>query len=88
MRNKKKVVALLLLFFCISICFFMMPDITLAQAKDAAAVQTGDGGMFGSIIKGIKGAIVWLLYYVVFIPITWMASGAIALFEYRERGGS
>ncbi len=82
MRNKKKVVALLLLFFCISICFFMMPDITLAQAKDAAAVQTGDGGMFGSIIKGIKGAIVWLLYYVVFIPITWMASGAIALFGF------
>ncbi len=81
MINKKKALGLLILFFCISICFFSMPDVSLVQASDTAT-QSGDGGLFGSVFKGIKGAIVWLLYYVIFVPITWIASGAIALFGF------
>lgn len=80
-RNKKKVIALSVLFLCIGLCLFFVPDISFAQSK-TVAVETGSGGLFGDFIAGLKTFINWVLYKVIFTPITWLASGAIALFEF------
>lgn len=84
MRNKKKtIVALAALFFAASAVLFFS-DSALAQevAQKTSDTASGNGGVFGDFFESIKTAFKWALYTIVFVPITWIASGAIALFGF------
>ena len=81
MRNKKKtIVALSVLFLAVSI-FVVSSDCVWAQ-ETAQQAGSGNGGWFGDIVNGMRTFFKWLLYTLIFIPITWIASGAIALFGF------
>lgn len=84
MRNKKKtIVALVALFFTVSI-FVLSSDCVWAQeaAQQTTTSGSGNGGVFGEFLSSLTNFMKWLLYTVIFIPITWLASGAIALFGF------
>ncbi len=71
MRNQKKNLVLWVLL--LGVLFFVVPQVGLA-ANDGT-------GMLPSILDGIKSAVGWILYTVVFIPLTWFVTAAVALFS-------
>lgn len=80
MRNKKKaIVALSVLFLVISV-FVVSSD--CAWAQEVADAGSENSSWFGDIVDGMQTFFKWLLYTLVFVPITWIASGAIALFGF------
>lgn len=84
MRNKKKtIVALVALFFVASV-FVLSSDCAWAQeaAQKTSGAASGNGGWFGDLVSGLEHFAKWLLYTVIFVPVTWIASGAIALFGF------
>lgn len=78
-RNKKVYIFFGVVFFLCTL-FWLAPHIGLA-AGDAPKEDSG-GGFFGAILSGIKGAVSWILYTLVFTPLTWFVTVAVALFGF------
>ncbi len=78
-RNKKVYIFFGVVFFLCAL-FWLAPHIGLA-AGDAPKEDSG-GGFFGAILSGIKGAVSWILYTLVFTPLTWFVTVAVALFGF------
>ncbi len=84
MRNKKKTIVALSVLFLVASVFVVSSDCAWAQeaANQTTTAGSGNGGVFGDVLSGLTNFMKWLLYTVVFVPITWIASGAIALFGF------
>lgn len=80
MQKNKKAILFLLVFFVAFSCVFSLPLETLAGGDQK--IETTTGGLTGAVIDGFLEAVKWLLYNVIFVPVTWIATGAIALFAF------
>jgi hypothetical protein len=73
-RNKKIYIFFGTVFFFCAV-FWLVPNVSFAAEK-------GGGAFFGAVLNGIKGAVEWILYTLIFTPLTWLVSVAVALFSF------
>lgn len=77
--QKKKVVLFAVLFLCV--LFLVTPEMTSAAGLQSVKDAFSNANPFNAILGAIKTAVSWILYYAIFVPVTWIASAAIALFS-------
>ncbi len=80
MGRNKKIYIFCGVVFVLAALFWLAPHLGLA-AGDAPKEESG-GGMFGYFFDAIKSGVSWILYTLIFIPMTWFVAVAVALFGF------
>jgi hypothetical protein len=78
-RNKKVSIFLVGAFFLCAL-FLLMPHVTFAA--DAKATADSGSGMYSYIANALQDTVKWILYTLVFTPLTWLVGVAVALFSF------
>lgn len=72
---------MVVVFFAVLFCAWFLPMENIALAK-TSVTEDSPGGFTGAVLNAIKDGINFILYYVLFVPVTWIATAAIAIFAF------